>query len=38
MPPYEPGVLSDQDAANIYAFLQVLPEPQAAKDIPLLNQ
>ena len=38
MPPYEPGVLSNQDAADIYAFLQSLPPPKSAKDIPLLNQ
>ena len=38
MPPYEPGVVSDQDMANIYAYLQSLPPAQAAKDIPLLNQ
>ena len=38
MPPYEPGVVSDQQAGDIYAFLHSLPEPPAAKDIPLLNQ
>jgi ubiquinol-cytochrome c reductase cytochrome c subunit len=37
MPPYEPAILSDGDAANIYAFLKSLPAPGAAKDIPLLN-
>jgi cytochrome c553 len=38
MPPYEAGVVSDAEAANIYAYLQSLPEAKAAKDIPLLNQ
>jgi mono/diheme cytochrome c family protein len=38
MPPYEPGVLSDKDAADIYAYLQSLPPAKQAKDIPLLNQ
>lgn len=38
MPPYEAGVLPDKDAADIYAYLQSLPPPKAAKDIPLLNQ
>jgi mono/diheme cytochrome c family protein len=38
MPPYEPGVVSDQDVANIYAYLQSMPAPKAGKDIPLLNQ
>lgn len=37
MPPYEPKILSDKDAANIYAFLKSLPAASAAKDIPLLN-
>jgi len=38
MPPYEPGVVSNQDAADIYAFLQSLPPAKNPKDIPLLNQ
>jgi len=38
MPPYEPAVVPDADIANIYAYLQSLPAPQAGKDIPLLNQ
>ena len=38
MPPYETGVVSDQDVADIYAYLQSLPPPKSAKDIPLLNQ
>lgn len=37
MPPFEAAVLSDQDAADIYAFLQTLPVGGSAKDIPLLN-
>ena len=37
MPPYEPKVLSDHDAANIYAYLKSLPKAQPAKDIPLLS-
>jgi mono/diheme cytochrome c family protein len=38
MPPYTSKVLSDQDVADIYAFLKSLPPAPAAKDIPLLNQ
>jgi ubiquinol-cytochrome c reductase cytochrome c subunit len=38
MPPYEVKILSNGDAANIYAYLQSLPAPLAVKDIPLLNQ
>jgi len=37
MPPYEPVVLSDKEAADIYAFLQTLPARRPAKDFPLLN-
>jgi mono/diheme cytochrome c family protein len=38
MPPYTEKVASDQDLADIYAFLKSLPEPPKAKDLPLLNQ
>jgi len=38
MPPYEPSVVSDEDVANIYAWLASLPAPQSAANIPLLNQ
>jgi ubiquinol-cytochrome c reductase cytochrome c subunit len=37
MPPYTSKVVSDQDLADIYAFLQAQPQPPAAKSIPLLN-
>ncbi len=37
MPPYRPAVLSDDELADIYAYLQSLPQPKAAGDIPLLN-
>ena len=33
-----PEILSDSDLADIYAYLESRPKPQAAKDIPLLNQ
>jgi mono/diheme cytochrome c family protein len=38
MPAYSVAVLSDKDAADIYAFLRSLPGRKAAKDFPLLNQ
>ena len=38
MPPFTPKVVSDQELADIYAFLQSLPQPPAAKNVPLLNQ
>jgi mono/diheme cytochrome c family protein len=37
MPPYEPKILSDADAANIYAFLKSVPAPKSVQDIPLLS-
>jgi cytochrome c len=37
MPPYEPVVLSDKDAADIYAFLGTIPKPPDPKSVPLLS-
>jgi mono/diheme cytochrome c family protein len=37
MPPFTVKVVSDQELADIYAFLQSRPHPQAAKDNPLLK-
>ncbi len=37
MPPYEPKILSDADAANIYAYLKSVPAPKSVQEIPLLN-
>ncbi len=37
MPPFHAEMLSDSDLADIYAYLESLPRPQPAKDIPLLN-
>ena len=37
MPPYVAAVLPDAEVANIYAYLQSLPAPPAAKDLSLLN-
>ena len=38
MPSYAPTSLSDDDIANIDAFMQSLPGPRNPKDFPLLNQ
>jgi len=38
MPAYKEQVLSDQDVADIHAYLSSLPGPRPAKDFPLLNQ
>jgi ubiquinol-cytochrome c reductase cytochrome c subunit len=38
MPPYTAKVVKDSELADIFAFLQSLPEPPAAKEIPLLHQ
>jgi mono/diheme cytochrome c family protein len=38
MPAYPEALVSDQQVADIYAFVQSLPGPAAAKDIPsILN-
>ena len=38
MPPYHEQVLSDDDLADIYAYLQSIPKGPSPVDIPLLNQ
>ena len=37
MPPYQEGILSSEDLADIHAWLQSLPKAQDYKSIPLLN-
>jgi cytochrome c1 len=36
MPPYTAKVVSDQELADIYAFLMTIPAPPAANSIPIL--
>lgn len=36
MPPYTESVMSDQDLADIYAFVEGRPQPPDVSDIPLL--
>lgn len=38
MPPFRAKILSDQNLADVYAYIKSIPEPRAAKDIPLLNE
>ena len=38
MPPYTAKVVSDKDLADIYSFLQSIPEPPSAQDIPILSK
>jgi ubiquinol-cytochrome c reductase cytochrome c subunit len=38
MPPYPEAILSNEDLADIHAYLQTIPKPADYKDIPLLNQ
>lgn len=38
MPPYTGKTVSDQDVADIYAYLKSLPEPPHENDIPILNE
>jgi len=37
MPPYTARVVTDQQAADLYAYMQSLPKPPAAESIPLLR-
>ena len=37
MPPYPKAVLSDEDLADIHAYLQTIPKGPDAKSIPLLQ-
>lgn len=38
MPPYREAILSNEDLADIHAYLQTIPKPADYKSIPLLNQ
>jgi mono/diheme cytochrome c family protein len=38
MPAFTDKVVSDQDVADIYAYLKTIPAPKPVKEIPLLNQ
>jgi hypothetical protein len=37
MPPYTVKVISDQQLADVYAFLQTVPEPPSVDSIPILK-
>ena len=37
MPAFSDALLSDQDIADIYTFVESLPGARSSKDIPLLN-
>jgi ubiquinol-cytochrome c reductase cytochrome c subunit len=37
MPPYGPKILTDQEITQIHTYLQSLPQPKQASDIPLLK-
>ena len=37
MPPFQKAILSDEDLADIYAYLRALPRPPDYKTIPLLG-
>jgi mono/diheme cytochrome c family protein len=37
MPPYTAKIVTDQELADIYAFLQSLPKPPSVDSIPLLR-
>jgi mono/diheme cytochrome c family protein len=37
MPPYRNKVMTDQELADIYAYIQSVPPPVPLSDIPILN-
>jgi mono/diheme cytochrome c family protein len=37
MPPYREAILSEEDLADIYAYLRSIPKPPDAASIPLLK-
>src|SRR5215471_15840306 len=37
MPPYRAQVMSDQELADVWAYIKTFPEPPPVKSIPLLN-
>ena len=38
MPPYRAKIMTDQELADVYAYIKSFPEPLPASSIPLLNQ
>jgi ubiquinol-cytochrome c reductase cytochrome c subunit len=38
MPPYRSKVMTDQELADVYAYLQSVPPPVPLANIPILNQ
>jgi mono/diheme cytochrome c family protein len=38
MPPYRSKVMTDQELADVYAYIQSVPRPVPLADIPILNQ
>jgi len=37
MPPYRSKVMSDQELADVYAYVQSVPPPVAPANIPIMN-
>ena len=38
MPPYSEKILSNEDLADMHAYLSTIPKPKDYKSIPLLSQ
>jgi mono/diheme cytochrome c family protein len=38
MPPFRKQVMSDQELADVYAYIQSVPPPVPLADIPILNE
>ncbi len=37
MPPFRAKIMSDQELADVYAYIKSIPAPTPVKDIPLLS-
>jgi mono/diheme cytochrome c family protein len=38
MPPYRPKIMTDQELADVFAYIKTFPEPPPLSSLPLLNQ
>ncbi len=38
MPPYRAKIMTDQELADVYAYVKTFPDPPPVSSIPLLNQ
>jgi len=38
MPPYRAKIMSDQEVADVYAYIQTFPPPPPLSSVPLLKE